>query len=617
MCGIFGEFSLKGNLTDEPVFRKLNDLAILRGPDSAGHWTDGTNCQLGFRRLAILDLRDDANQPMLSQNRDWVMVFNGEVYNYIELRKKLPADRQNFKTHSDTETILALIEHFGPHETAAMLDGMFGIAAYHIPSKKLYLIRDFAGIKPVFYSKRNGMVVFGSQYDLLSKHPAMAGAGINQAVLKTYLQWHYVPAPLGLLADSYQLRPGEIKCFGVDGYEDSKTYWEFPAYKPASVTRKEEALELIDSELSKAVKDEMVSDVPLGTFLSGGIDSPLVAWYAARNSTTKLKAFSIGSDSPKHDESDDAAWYAEKIGADFHLDKMNAAAALSMLDKVLDSLKEPMADFSVIPTYLVSKHARSQLTVSLSGDGGDELFYGYERFWSLMKNKPYQNFSSIGKKALYGLDKFVLKRGLVNDNLLVGSISEAHGLLHSRMRKSMVEEIFPKLAAIEIPKEFDVYIYSDKGSNEEVLHSIAKAEFYGMMQKTLAKVDRASMSNSLEVRVPFLKKSFIEASLKINPLLSYGTNKKKQLLKDLLIAKTGNKPSTNDTKRGFTVPLNKWLKEELREPVREAIFHNNFIDKYGIDKPKLQQLFEEHQQGKDRKWPLWTMYVLAEWERRR
>ncbi len=616
MCGIFGEFSRGGSLTDEPVFRKLNDLAILRGPDSAGHWTDGTHCQLGFRRLAILDLRDDANQPMLSHNGDWAMVFNGEVYNYMELRKKLPTDRQNFRTHSDTETILALIEHFGPYETASMLDGMFGIAAYHIPSKKLYLIRDFAGIKPVFYSKRNSMIVFGSQYDLLSKHPSMAGAGINQAVLKTYLQWHYVPAPLGLQEDTYQLRPGEIRCFGADGYENSKIYWEFPAYKPATVTRKEEALELIELELSKAVKDEMVSDVPLGTFLSGGIDSPLIAYYAAKNSHGKLKAFSIGSDSKVHDESEDAAWYAGKIGVDFHLDKMNAASALDILDKVIDCLKEPMADFSAIPTYLVSKHARSQLTVSLSGDGGDELFYGYERFWSLMKNKPYQNFSNLGKKALYGLDKYVLKRGLVNDNLLVGSVAEAHGLLHSRLRKSMAESIFPNLRDMEIPKEFDVYGYSGKGSDEEVLHRMAKAEFYGMMQKTLAKVDRASMANSLEVRVPFLKKSFIEASLTISPHLSYGPNKKKQLLKDLLIQKTGDKPNTNDTKRGFTVPLNKWLKEELREPVREAVFSKDFIEKYQIDESQLTKIFNEHQQGRDRKWPLWTLYVLAEWERR-
>ncbi len=617
MCGIFGEFNVnKTNLIDKHLFIKLNELNFLRGPDSGGYWSDQTHCQLGFRRLAILDLRAEANQPMQSANGKWAMVFNGEVYNHLELRKLLPSDKYIFKTHSDTETILNLFDHLGPNEAVKLFDGMFAIALYNLEERKLFLMRDFAGIKPLFYGIKNGALVFGSQFDLIYHHPEFKQATINPEVLKTYIQYHYIPAPLGLLNDTYQLNPGEILVADVNGNINKSTYWEFPKYNEHTVEHENEALEIIDHELNIAVKNEMLSDVPLGTFLSGGIDSPLITYYGQQFSKSPLEAFSIGSDSQIHDESEDAEWYAKNIGVEHHLEKMNAGYALSMLDKVIESLKEPLADFSIIPTYLVCQFARKNVTVALSGDGGDELFFGYERFNSVLKNLPFMKLNSFSRKIIYGYDKIFYQNKNINDNVLNDNLCDSHAQLHSRFRVAQVNKIFPSLINTQISSDFKAYKYQNKSSETEMLHEMAKAEFYGMMQKTLAKVDRASMSNSLEVRVPFLQKSFIEKSMSINPYLSYGNNKKKDLLKKLLTQKTTNPPIGN-TKRGFSIPLGNWIREDLKEVIWESISSKNFITTYDINLSELSQLYKLHQENKvDAKWQIFTLYVLAEWKKR-
>jgi asparagine synthase (glutamine-hydrolysing) len=365
------------------------------------------------------------------------------------------------------------------------------------------------------------------------------------------------------------------------------------------------------------VKAEMVSDVPIGAFLSGGIDSPLVTLQAQKMASESLKSFTIGSDSKVNDESEDARWYGSAIGTQLNSMIMNSSVALSMFDEVMNSLYEPFADFSIIPTYAVSRLAKEKVTVALSGDGGDELFFGYERFLSILKNLPYRRMLKgwTLRYSAYAADRVLFGKKHINENILHDKMSGAHFTLHSRFDDSDLNSIFPDLSKTSIAGDY-VYDYPDSNSLEEMLWQMQKAEFYGMMQKTLTKVDRASMANSLEVRVPFLKKSFIEEALKISPTVSYSVEKKK-LLKDLLRRELPGAPIDNK-KRGFTVPLGKWIKEELKTEFENSLFDSSFIGRFGINENGLRAIFNRHLKGeRDYKWVLFTLYSLSRWDAKR
>lgn len=612
MCGIFGEFTPGRQHTDLNILQKLNDLNFLRGPDSGGAWHQTPSLYLGFRRLAILDLRSEANQPMMSHDEQWVMVFNGEVYNHRDIRKKL-GDAFVFRTHSDTETILCAFQHWGIPKTLELLDGMFAIGLFHIPSEKLYLIRDFAGIKPLWYGWNGQRLVFGSQYDQIRRHPDFCQQPVNTDILGLYLRYSYIPAPFGLHHQTAQLRPGEMLTLSASEGLKKELYWTFPAYHPEMLNG-EEAENHFDLVLERGVTRELESDVPLGAFLSGGIDSPLITWYASKHTSGKLKAFSIGSDSQLHDESKDAQYYAEIIEVEHHLDRMNSASALSILDEVMFACREPLADFSIIPTFLVCRHARKQVTVALSGDGGDELFYGYERFWAVQKNRKYRNVPNSLKYGVYAADKLLFKNRHVNGNFLFSDAASAHAALHEHTRAARLDLLAPEAYLADLPETWDVYRYPNENQEDAELFQMARAEYYGMMQKTLAKVDRVSMANSLEVRVPFLLKEVMKEAWKIHPMLSYGPNQRKQLLKNLLTTKVG-RPPISDAKRGFSVPLSDWLRKDLKKTVMEKTLDDDFLTQYGFDKKHLTEIWKLHLDKKaDMKWALFTLYSLAEWD---
>jgi asparagine synthase (glutamine-hydrolysing) len=610
MCGIYGEFFSSSTLSKKEDFTRANDLNQHRGPDASGYWSNDTTCQFGFRRLSILDLSDAGNQPMFSNDGRWVLVFNGEIYNYDAIKLELNSLGCVFKSGNDAEVLVNSFQYFGIAKTLDKIDGMFAISLFDTQNDSLYLIRDFAGIKPLFYSLVHGDIVFGSQYNQIVCHPLNVDQKVDVQVLKLYLEMHYIPAPYGLLEHTHQVEPGQIIEITKDRQLSKKQYWEFPELDEENlISDKKEALKLIEIELKKSVAKELNSDVPVGTFLSGGIDSPLISYFANKQQEG-IKAFSIGSDSHIHDESEDASYYAAAIGCDFYLDRMNAIDALQDLDNSMDHLFEPFADFSLIPTYVVSKNVKKQCTVILSGDGGDELFFGYERFYALLKNLKFRNWPF--KYILYGLDKLLCNNRFTNGTLLENSMGEAHQKMHSRTSSEMLVHVFPKLSKVP-SKRMKCYDYDDESNELHMLHKIRKAEFYGMMQKTLAKVDRMSMAHSVEVRVPFLKKSFITAALKIDPRLSYSKHKKKEILKDLLRCKIPNAP-INNVKRGFSIPLSKWLREELKTPVYTVIFNADFLARFQISRENLVKVWEEHQNNqKDHKWFIFTLYSLAKW----
>ncbi|MBS2099080.1 asparagine synthase (glutamine-hydrolyzing) [Carboxylicivirga linearis] len=611
MCRIIGEYRLAENLTEQSRFEELTQLSKNGGPDDTDFYRN-ERVQLGFNRLAILDLSVAGRQPMCSNSGRYIIVFNGEVYNHLDLRAKTP-DYQ-FRGSSDTETILSALEKWGLRKTVELLDGMFGLAIYDTLEDCLYLVRDFAGIKPIFYGYNRKGLVFASQYDQVSKHPWFINEEIDQEVLSLYLKMQYVPAPLGLKKNTGQVLPGECISINSKGELNKWRYWELPDKVDNSIQHWNEAVEFVNEQLESTVRSQLMADVPLGAFLSGGIDSALVCYNASKNLNDQLSTYTIGSDSARHDETEDAKTVAQMLNTKGHYDRMNASSASNLMEEVFGVLSEPFADFSIIPTYLVSKHARSGLTVALSGDGGDELFYGYERFESISKNRSLANWPYLMRYMAYGGDKLLLGGKYLNSGVVVNKQAIAHMNLHARFEDEQLYGTFPEFKDTHFKNGFGVYTYSNSTKLDDLLNNMRKAEFYGMMQKTLLKVDRASMGVGLEVRVPFLSKVFIEASLKVNSVLSYGNGKRKHILKTVL-KKNMPKYNFNTSKRGFTVPLGQWMREDLKDYMYDHLLSKSYLDSFGLNSAGIEHLLSQHiNKGLDKKWPLFTLLSLFKWQ---
>ena len=603
MCGFVGEYN---TTTEKAKFTSILHLSKRRGPDSSAVWS-GQGIRLGFNRLAIQDISPAGAQPMKSPNGHFVIVFNGEIYNHLELRKQLP--RITYQGHSDTETIAHALDVWGVKKTIESLDGMFALGIYDVRAEQLWLARDFAGIKPLFFGKHNRSIVFASQYDQITAHPLFQNASVDPQVLKLYLQQHFMPAPFGLYEGTGQLLPGEIICFSKNGKQEHFRYWELPKNLNNDIFSEKKAITLLEEALAQSVEMQLLSDVPLGAFLSGGVDSPIVCALANRF-TNGLSVYSIGSDSPVHDESVRSKAFADAIGIQQTLWKLDSRQVLKCWEEAMAALHEPLADFSILPTFLVSKLARKEVTVALSGDGGDELFFGYERFWSIGKNIRYQHLPRVLRMGLYGMDKYYSGNKNVNSVLLTSKQGHAHESLHCRFPSTWINEVFPDLRSVALPEKWTVYDYPNTRDERNLMGYMRYAEFYGMMQKTLRKVDLASMQNSLEVRVPFLQKSFIEAALRIDPMLSYGHGRKKQLLKKILLNLIPSVPDDN-VKRGFSVPLSDWIRNGLQEVFQDRL-NASSLQTYGINNNAVNKMLQTHKNGQSLKWPLFTLYALPQ-----
>ena len=612
MCRIIGEVSFSNQLSSFDDFKVLTALSKTGGPDSTGFWNDDA-CRFGFNRLAILDVSANGNQPVLSPSGRFAMVFNGEIYNYKQLQQKYGIEASALRSSSDTEVIVQLLDHISPDALVAELDGMFAIAIWDAFEKRLYLIRDFAGIKPLHFGVNSQGVVFASQYNQVVKHQWFSDCSIHSSVLAMYLRRHYIAAPNGLMTNTFQVAPGEMVVIDKAGQMQRKRYWQLPSYFKSTIIREHEAVDYIRYHLEASVKAQLMSDVPLGAFLSGGIDSPLICRYAQKNITSPLKTFTIGSDSQVHDETDMAALFARELNSDATFERMNSRSAATVLEAAMGTLNEPFADLSIIPTYLVCNLARRQVTVALSGDGGDELFYGYERFFSIGKNLKFQPLPYGLRYLIYGLDRTFFNAQNVNSALLASSQGLAHQNLHSRISEPQFRSVAPDLI---YDKHFlaPEYGYENECNQERLIQRMRVSEFYDMMQKTLRKVDSASMGNSLEVRVPFLHKEFIEASLNVSGLLSYGKTNRKGVLKGVLLKEYPG-IDYQKPKMGFSVPLRKWIQQELKHSFQEVLLDRSMNSRFGFSSKSIEQLMNEHISGKeDHKWVLFTIYSLFKWQ---
>ncbi len=607
MCGIAGELCFKDTQV-QADWDKISSMMARRGPDDSGIWSDNECCTLVFRRLAIIDLSLKGHQPMTACDGRYVLVFNGEVYNFMALRKQLESLSVQFCSTSDSEVVLYALIEWGI-EALDRFNGMFALAFYDTVEKRLLLARDHAGIKPLYYLIRPEGLVFASQYNQLIAHPWSCNLGVSKESLGLYLRLAYIPAPYALLRDSHMLEPGAWIQVTGEGHVRRGKFFSFPRYETPTL-KGDEAIEAVDAAVTVAVKRHLVSDVPVGAFLSGGIDSPMVVAKMKLASTCAIRAFTIGTGENATDESKDAMMYAREIGVEHTIEHVTLDNALSLIDDVIDACGEPFGDYSMFPTMMVSHLASRDYKVMLSGDGGDELFWGYPgRFGSLIKmaqnlQLPYwRRYIREGIYKVFGKEKshrYSLKR----------SLGDVHRSMLTHLPELWLLRVFPSLPAW--PSDYEAFAYKDCEPNRAAQWSRWN-EFVYHLPWVLMKVDRASMFHSLEVRVPLLDREVIEVATQIDWRECLDLD---QMIGKLPLRRTLARHVKYQTqaKRGFEVPMGKWLRTSLRTIFEEAVLSRDEILGLRIDKKALRTLFNQHVSGqRDYAWGLWPLLSLSLW----
>ncbi len=605
MCGFLGEFSVTNKITSQKEFAKLLQLSKHRGPDST-EIIQQENFQLGFNRLSILDLSANGNQPKISPSGRYAMVFNGEIYNYQQLQKEHCLT--GLQSSSDTEVLIHLLDKLGIKETVLQLNGMFAIAIIDKQTNTLSLTRDFAGIKPLFYGKSANGYVFASQFNQVFKHPwHRDNLQLRPDTVKEYFGFGYMQAPNTVYKNISQVSPGTLLEFSANGEKQIPIKQFSSNLEEAEITQN--ASKSYTNVLKCVVKNQLVSDVPIATFLSGGIDSPLIT-ALAKESKNDMEAFTFGIDHPKYDESKKASEYAKHIKVKQILHQVNESDLLQIIDEHFKFYPEPFGDYSSIPTFAITKEARKKYTVMLSGDGGDELFFGYPRMLDVLNKK---HWFAIPFKLRKPLLKVANKLHLTKTwaPYYYKNLEEWITAKQLQIFPDKLDKILPNASFSSEMKE--LFALPKNRTSKNVLHWLRFNEFYGHMQRVLIKVDRASMGNSLEVRVPFLDIQSIDFSWKNTPVELENHSQLKQVLKQSL-AQFYPKELIETKKKGFSVPIEDWLKDELKEDVFEYVFNKPFYGKEFINveqiKKQVSRFYESENVGA---WGIWHIYAWQKW----
>ncbi|HEY5952017.1 MAG TPA: asparagine synthase (glutamine-hydrolyzing) [Kofleriaceae bacterium] len=614
MCGLVGALAFGEVGFDDltlPV-RRLLDRIVRRGPDDEGFWTDGKRCALGFRRLSILDVSPAGHQPMVSADEHHVLVFNGEIYNFRELRAELAARGIEPRSTGDAEVLLLALREFG---TAALdkLNGMFAFAFYDVRQQRLLLGRDHAGIKPLHVALTKRGVVFGSQYDQLIAHPWCRDAAVDESVLGMYLRFGFIAAPYGLHRSTHQLEPGQWLEVDARGGTRRGSFFTLPS-RQAPTLRGDQAIDAFDAAFVNAIKRQLISDVPVGVLLSGGIDSPLVAAEAAKHYAGPLRAFTISVDDPRLDEGDDARRYAQELGVEHIIERVTAADALALVDDVVAAATEPTADYSMFPTLLVSRLAHRHVKVVLSGDGGDELFWGYpSRFGSAIEQAPYFAWPRAMRLAAVAARRFAGRGAATRDVLRFSTLGRLYQRKHTLMAERDLAHVFPSLPAL--PADFDTFT-CDETDADSAAQWTRWNELRFHLARVLQKVDRASMYNSLEVRVPLLDREVIDVAWRTDwkTCLDLRTRTGKRVLRAALAKRVTHQTTA---KRGFEVPMADWLVGPLRPLVAELLLDRRELLGMPLRGSAVAALDAQLRAGdRSKAWGLWLLLSLALWERK-
>jgi asparagine synthase (glutamine-hydrolysing) len=620
MCGIAG-FIDQGDFSKEErtaILTRMCQVIIHRGPDDQGLEVIGP-VALGMRRLSIIDL-SGGHQPMSGEDGKVTIVFNGEIYNFQELQPLLESRGHVFKTHSDTESIVHAYEEFGD-SCVTHLRGMFCFAIWDEKAKTLFLARDRVGKKPLYYTQtRHGSFVFGSEIKSILEHPDVERE-IDLEALDAYLTLGYVPDPLSIFRNIRKLPPGHTLTY-TRGRVTLKQYWDFD-FVP-DVDRSEESyVEELRQLLDDAVRCRLISDVPLGAFLSGGIDSSTVVALMAKAMGQPVKTFSIGFREDSYNELKYARMTAEKYGTEHH-EFFVTPEICNVADELAWHFDEPFADPSAIPTFVVSKLARQHVTVALSGDGGDELFGGYERYLVERSRKMFAQLPKAFRQNVMFPLSIRLPHGARGRNLLhnlsldpLDRYLDSVSVFTSMNRRLLYSEDFTrKLEDLpSVGSRFLQYAGNVKTGDDLDLLLYTDSKTY-LPGDILTKVDRMSMAASLETRAPLLDQRLIDFVTRIPAALKIvGTETKhifKRAVKDLIPEEVMNRP-----KQGFGIPIPKWINQELRGSILETLNDPLTRQRGYFDYSYVNVLLTEHERGRrDHSKALWTLLMLELWHRR-
>jgi asparagine synthase (glutamine-hydrolysing) len=606
MCGFLVEFSFDTYpRTSQEQFAVLLALSKHRGPDNS-HIEATQDYQLGFNRLAILDLSSLGDQPMYSPSERYHVVFNGEIYNYKDLA--LAFELKDLTSTSDTEVLVHLFDKIGVEETLKQLNGMFAICIMDRENTTCHLARDMAGIKPLFYGVSHQGVVAASQFDQLFMHTWFAtDLALRPEIVKEYFGFGYMQAPNTIYENIYQVNLGELVKITKSGVVEKTDLLTIDATisKRSTLETSKEVHHLLDT----SVKMQLTSDVPLATFLSGGVDSPLITAIAKQHEST-IKGFTVKVDDKDLDESEMARLYAQHLHLDHDIEPIDTARLLSAINAHFEKLPEPFGDYSSIPTYLIAKLAKEQYTVMLSGDGGDELFFGYPRMLDVIKKRHWFKIPFFIRRPIVIL---VIKLNLFASwaPYHYKTFSAWYFAKHCHISKSALDSFIPK---IEVSEEFKtIYKFSGRNTKTELLKWMRLNEYYGHLQRVLVKVDRMSMAHSLEVRVPFLDKHVVEQAFCFAPDQFSSDSDLKQVLKRIM---THYFPNTlmHDKKKGFTVPMEHWLRHELKADVKKVILEAPIYGNDIIASNELKSYVMDFFNGKHNSaWGVWHIYAWQKW----
>jgi len=644
MCGIAGFIDNSGLIgTDRHAIAKRMIAKLHhRGPDSSGVWCD-ESCVvfLAHARLAIIDLSPAGHQPMISASGRLVLVFNGEIYNFKAIRKQLEQEGSAPKWHgtSDTEVLLAAFEAWGVERTLKSTVGMFALALWDKEGKTLYLARDRMGEKPLYYGCQKDLFLFASELKAIKTHPDFHPS-VDRHALTLYLRHNYIPAPFSIYQDVKKLEPGcflRVRCNALGNFRPTVTpYWSLKdvVYRgiqnPFPGTEKE-AVDELQRLLAQAVMGQMVADVPLGAFLSGGYDSTTVVATMQAHSNRPVETFTIGFHEKAYNEADHAKTVASHLGTNHHELYLSPQDALQVIPDLPTIWDEPFSDSSQIPTYLVSKFARTKVTVSLSGDGGDELFFGYQRYfkglqgWNLLKKFPLW----VRKVVAFGLE-----------NVPGRFLEVGQHLLPNRHRFEHLADRLPKLAEVVRMDSAEAFYrclishakfpedWVKKGKEPETIfetpdkrppfHDFASYMMYMdavtyLPDDILVKVDRATMAVSLETRVPLLDHRLVEFAWSLPLSMKYRNGQGKWLLRQVLYRHVPQ-GIMDRPKMGFGVPIEHWLRGPLRDWAEELLDESR-LKRDGFFKPEpIRRMWYEHKTGR-RRWHyyLWDILMFQAW----
>lgn len=635
MCGIAGYYSVKGRF-DKSDLITMNNAISHRGPDAEGYFEEDS-CGFAHRRLSIIDLSRRADQPMISSNERYVIVFNGEIYNFSEIGARLkslslPHENVMLKTSSDTEVLL---EAFAVHgvDFVHQLNGMFAIAIYDRKTGDLYLFRDRLGIKPLFYYWDGSDLLFASELKAIQQISKIK-LTVRSESISSFLHLGFIPAPHSIYTNVFKLESGTWMKVTREGISTTR-YWSTTSKLSNNLIRdKEQALVKLSDLIISSVQFQLKSDVPFGVFLSGGIDSSLITAQAVELSSVKVKTFSIGFEENSHNESEYAKAVAKYLGTEHHEFIVSNKDAIDLVDPMFETYDEPFADSSAIPTMLVSKLAKQYVTVTLSGEGGDELFLGYGAYrWAQRLNNP---LLSMSRHLLSGISNHMSSRyqrvgrmlDYDNSTDLRSHILSQEQYLFSEDEISdlLINPSGNKLKLSEDVSDNNLLrLLNDRFTNNISFHERRltamerQALFdlrYYLQDDLLTKVDRASMLYSLETRVPYLDHRLVELSLNIHPGLKFHKDVSKYILKEILY-KYIPRHIFERPKQGFAIPMGKWLKKELAYLIDDYLSETSVNNAGVVKYETVKKLVSDFRNGKDFLYNrIWLLITLHRWMKR-